>query len=67
MMKEHLEFFAIDLSSGWEPPSGYPEGVEQKILAGYLDEAKNKGSRTCLLEFPKENTASGGVLLSDKK
>jgi hypothetical protein len=51
MLKEHLEFFAIDLSSGWETPPGYPEGIEQKILAGYLDEENNKGSRTRLLRF----------------
>jgi hypothetical protein len=34
MLKEHLEFFALDLSSGWETPPGYPKGLEQKILAG---------------------------------
>ena len=51
MLKEHLEFFAIDLSSGWETPPGYPESIEQKILAGYLDEENNKGSRTRLLRF----------------
>ncbi|MDP6682878.1 MAG: cupin domain-containing protein [Desulfobacterales bacterium] len=51
MFKEHLEFFAIDFSSGWETPPGYPEAIEQKILAGYLDEENNKGSRTRLLRF----------------
>ena len=51
MLKEHLEFFAIDLSSGWETPLGYPEGIEQKILAGALNEKTKKGSRTRLLRF----------------
>ena len=51
MLKEHLEFFTVDLSSGWETPAGYPEGIEQKILAGHLDEQGKKGSRTRLLRF----------------
>ena len=34
MLKEQLEFFSLDLSSGWETPPGYPKGLEQKILAG---------------------------------
>jgi len=50
-MKEHLEFFTIDLTSGWEVPEGYPEGIEQKVLAGHLDEKNRKGSRTRLLRF----------------
>ncbi len=51
MLKEHLEFFTLDLSSGWEIPAGYPQGIEQKIITGYLDEKKRKGSRTRLLRF----------------
>lgn len=51
MIKEHLEFFTLDLSAGWETPAGYPHGVEQKILAGSLDEKNKKGSRTRLLRF----------------
>lgn len=51
MFKEHLEFFALDLDSGWETPPGYPEGIEQKILAGRLDEERKRGSRTRLLRF----------------
>ncbi len=51
MLKEHLEFFTLDLSSGWETPPGYPQGIEQKIITGYLDEKKRKGSRTRLLRF----------------
>jgi hypothetical protein len=49
--KEHKEFHALDLESGWEVPPGYPEGIEQKILAGALDEVNKKGSRTRLLRF----------------
>ena len=51
LIKEHKEFHALDLESGWHVPSGYPSGIEQKILAGALDEAARIGSRTRLLRF----------------
>jgi len=49
--KPHLEFHRVDMSSGWETPQGYPSGIEQKILAGALDEQGRRGSRTRLLRF----------------
>jgi hypothetical protein len=49
--KEHLEFHAVDMSSGWETPPGYPSGIQQKILAGTLDEDSKAGNRTRLLRF----------------
>ncbi|HZT87738.1 MAG TPA: hypothetical protein VFA12_07200 [Stellaceae bacterium] len=49
--KPHLEFHRIDRSTGWEVPAGYPPGIEQKILAGSLDENGRSGSRTRLLRF----------------
>ena len=49
--KEHLEFHAVDMGGGWHVPPGYPEGIEQKILAGSLDEENGRGSRTRLLRF----------------
>jgi quercetin dioxygenase-like cupin family protein len=49
--KPHLEFHRLDMSTGWETPPGYPAGIEQKILAGTLDEATKTGSRTRLLRF----------------
>jgi hypothetical protein len=49
--KPHLEFHRIDMGTGWETPAGYPAGIEQKILAGSLDEAGKTGSRTRLLRF----------------
>ena len=49
--KEHKEFHKIDTSGGWETPAGYPPGIEQKILAGSLDETGKTGSRTRLLRF----------------
>jgi hypothetical protein len=49
--KKHAEFHAVDLASGWEVPSGYPAGIEQKILSGTLDELNKRGSRTRLLRF----------------
>jgi hypothetical protein len=38
--KEHLEFFNIDMSSGWEQIA---PGIEAKILAGSIDETRRKG------------------------
>ncbi len=49
--KEHKEFHAVDLHTGWHVPPGYPPGIEQKILAGHLDEVNRKGNRTRLLRF----------------
>jgi len=49
--KPHLEFHPVDMQNGWQMPAGYPDGIEQKILAGTLDEAHGRGSRTRLLRF----------------
>jgi hypothetical protein len=49
--KPHLEFHRLDMTAGWETPPGYPAGIEQKILAGRLDEVGKTGSRTRLLRF----------------
>ena len=49
--KLHMEFHTLDMSSGWETPPGYPPGIEQKILAGALDEVDKRGTRTRLLRF----------------
>ena len=49
--KAHNEFYALDLEDGWEVPPGYPDGIEQKILSGRLDEINRTGSRTRLLRF----------------
>jgi len=53
--KEHLEFhsldLALDLALGWRTPAGYPSGIEEKILAGALDEKAKTGNRTRLLRF----------------
>lgn len=38
--KEHLEFFTIVLSSGWEE---ILPGIHVKTLAGHLDEAAKRG------------------------
>lgn len=51
MLREHKEFHQIDLTSGWEPVPGYPEGIDQKVLSGSLDEPNRKGMRTRLLRF----------------
>lgn len=49
--KEHKEFYAVDLDSGWETPAGYPSGIKQQILAGHLDEKAKRGTRTRHLRF----------------
>ncbi|RDV04562.1 cupin [Undibacter mobilis] len=49
--KPHLEFFPLDMNSGWETPPGYPSGIKQKILASDIDETKKTGSRSRLLRF----------------
>ncbi|MGQ7793145.1 cupin domain-containing protein [Faunimonas sp. B44] len=49
--KKHDEFYAIDMENGWEVPPGYPQGIEQKILSGALDETNKRGTRSRLLRF----------------
>jgi hypothetical protein len=49
--KNHDEFHELDMNSGWETLAGYPEGIEQKVLSGAIDEATQSGSRTRLLRF----------------
>ncbi|MDQ0504492.1 cupin domain-containing protein [Xanthobacter agilis] len=49
--KIHDEFKAVDLSTGWEVPPGYPSGIQQKVLSGILDEKNKSGSRTRILRF----------------
>ncbi len=49
--KLHDEFHTLDLTSGFESPPGYPPGIQQKIIAGGLDEKNKRGTRTRLLRF----------------
>ena len=49
--KAHDEFYTLNLEQGWETPAGYPAGIQQKIIAGGLDEANKRGTRTRLLRF----------------
>jgi ChrR-like protein with cupin domain len=49
--KQHDEFYALDMESGWETPPGYPDGIQQKIISGGLDEEGRHGTRTRLLRF----------------
>ncbi len=49
--KPHLEFFPVDMTSGWETPPGYKQGFTQKILASDLDEEKKRGGRSRLLRI----------------
>jgi hypothetical protein len=49
--KLHDEFKAVDMTTGWETPAGYPQGIQQKILAGSLDERGGTENRSRLLRF----------------
>lgn len=49
--KQHDEFHKLDMNTGWETLPGYPEGIEQKMLSGGIDEVSKSGSRTRLLRF----------------
>ena len=51
IQKEHKEFYTVDLTRDWETPPGYPSGIEQQILAGFLDEQHKTGFRTRHLRF----------------
>lgn len=50
--KAHAEFYAVDMDQdGWAVPTGYPQGIEEKILSGVLNEDAKQGFRTRLLRF----------------
>ena len=49
--KEHTEFHKVDLDRGWEKLPGYPDGIQQQVLAGFLDEKGKRGFRTRHLRF----------------
>jgi len=49
--KHHEEFYTLNMSEGWEVPPGYPQGIQQKIISGALDEKNQRGTRTRLLRF----------------
>lgn len=49
--KGHKEFHTLDLEVGWNTPQGYPAGIQEKIVAGELDEQAKRGNRTRLLRF----------------
>ena len=49
--KPHLEFLRLDMDADWEVPPGYPDGIQQKVLASDLDEDGKSGSRSRLLRI----------------
>jgi len=49
--KQHKEFHLLDMTEGWVTLTGYPSGIQQKILSGALDEQGRRGSRTRFLRF----------------
>ena len=58
--KEHTEFHKIDLDRGWETLPGYPAGIRQQVLAGFLDEKNGRGFRTGQPESEGGGRASHG-------
>jgi hypothetical protein len=51
IQKAHTEFYSVDMREGWSVPPGYPAGIEQKVLSGFLDESAGRGFRSRLLRF----------------
>jgi hypothetical protein len=49
--KGHKEFHTLDMKEGWHTLPGYPSGIQEKIIAGELDEKNKRGNRTRLLKF----------------
>ncbi len=49
--KPHIEFTALNMDEGWAVPPGYPDGINQKILASDIDEVGKTGSRSRLLRI----------------
>ena len=49
--KGHKEFHKLNLQDGWHSLPGYPDGIQEKIVAGALDETGKRGNRTRLLKF----------------
>lgn len=44
--KQHDEFHALDMTSGWDTPPGYPKGIQHEILPGELDRVGNGAEGT---------------------
>ena len=57
-IKEHKEFFPLNLVDGWSKLDGYPSGIQEKVLAGWLDEKNGRGNRTRLLRFEPDTHTS---------
>ena len=51
----------VDMTTGWETPSGYPASFTQKILASDIDETNKRGSRTRLLKLEPGRILHGAV------
>ena len=49
--KGHKEFHVLDMQDGWHTLPGYPAGIQEKIIAGELDEKNKRGNRTRLLRI----------------
>ena len=49
--KPHLEFTRINSDTDWHTPVGYPDGIDQRILASDINEEDKSGSRSRLLRF----------------
>ena len=49
-MRPHIEMASLDHGKGWSPLSGF-DGVEVKLLASDLDEARRCGARSRLVRF----------------
>ena len=59
--KGHKEFHVLDMQDGWHSLPGYPAGIQEKIIAGELDEKNKRGNRTRLLCFGTRHSHDGSV------
>ncbi len=59
-----LARYAVDITSGWSPVPDVPEGVEQMMLGGTLDEGAKTGRRTRLIRFAP-GTLNDNVFVHD--
>ena len=54
----HLDFHSVALDTGREVPEGYPPGIEQRVLAGVLDEGMDHGNHSRLPRFDRDALAT---------
>ena len=60
-MRAHVEMAPLDLASGWSPLPGF-DGLEVKLLASDLDEARRCGARSRMVRFAAGALTRGALV-----